>query len=96
MGAAKGGLEALTRQLAVELSPSKVRVNTVCGGLIETDTLDYFPDKEKMIQYATERTPLGRIGQPEDLAKVVGFLASPKAGWITGQVVVVDGGYSVL
>ena len=96
MGAAKGGLEALTRQLAVELSPFKIRVNTVCGGLIETETLDYFPDKEKMIQFATERTPLGRIGQPEDLARVVGFLASPSAGWITGQVVVVDGGYSVL
>ena len=49
MGAAKGGIEALTRQLAVELSPQKIRVNTVCGGLIETDTLSYFPNKDEMI-----------------------------------------------
>lgn len=96
MGAAKGGLEALTRQLSVELSPRKVRVNTVCGGLIETDTLEYFPNKDEMIDFAVQRTPLGRLGQPEDLAKVVGFLASDSAAWITGQVIVADGGYSVL
>jgi enoyl-[acyl-carrier protein] reductase III len=96
MGAAKGGMEALTRQLAVELSPRKIRVNTVCGGLIKTDTLDYFPDKERMIEFAIEHTPLGRLGQPEDLARVVGFLCSPDAAWVTGQVIVVDGGYSAL
>ena len=54
MGAAKGGMEALTRQLAVELSPRNIRVNTVCGGLIATDTLEYFPDKERMIEFAIE------------------------------------------
>ncbi len=96
MGAAKGGLEALTRQLSVELSPRKVRVNTVCGGLIETDTLEYFPNKDEMIEFAVQRTPLGRLGQPEDLARVVGFLASDAAAWITGQVIIADGGFSVL
>ena len=96
MGAAKGGMEALTRQLAVELSPRGIRVNTVCGGLIQTDTLDYFPDKERMIEFAVEHTPLKRLGQPEDLARVVRFLSSPDAGWITGQVIVADGGYSAL
>ena len=94
MGAAKGGLEALTRQLAVELAPQKVRVNTVCGGLIETETLDYFPDKDQLIQFAVEYTPLKRLGQPEDLARVVRFLVSEDAGWITGQVIVADGGFS--
>ena len=96
MGAAKGGMEALTRQLAVELSPRGIRVNTVCGGLIQTDTLDYFPDKERMIEFAVEHTPLKRLGQPEDLARVVRFLSSPDAGWVTGQVIVADGGYSAL
>ena len=96
MGAAKGGMEALTRQLAVELAPQKIRVNTVCGGLIETDTLEYFPDKEKMVSFAVEHTPLKRLGQPEDLARVVRFLSSPDAQWVTGQVIVVDGGYSCI
>ena len=96
MGAAKAGMEALTRQLSVELSPRKVRVNTVCGGLIETDTLEYFPNKDEMIEFAVQRTPMGRLGQPEDLARVVAFLASPAAEWITGRVIVADGGFSVL
>jgi enoyl-[acyl-carrier protein] reductase III len=96
MGAAKGGMEALTRQLAVELSPRKFRVNTVCGGLIETDTLEYFPDKDRMIEFAIEHTPLKRLGQPEDLARVVRFLCSEDAGWVTGQVIVADGGFSAL
>ena len=96
MGASKAGMEALTRQLAVELSPRGIRVNTVCGGLIETETLDYFPNKDEMIDFAVQRTPMGRLGQPEDLARVVAFLASEAAGWITGQVIVADGGFSVL
>ena len=96
MGASKAGMEALTRQLAVELSPRGIRVNTVCGGLIETETLNYFPNKDEMIDFAVQRTPMGRLGQPEDLARVVAFLASEAAGWITGQVIVADGGFSVL
>ena len=95
MGAAKAGMEALTRQLAVELAPQEVRVNTVCGGLIETDTLQYFPNPEKMIELTKALTPLGnRIGQPEDVANAVWLLTRPEASWITGQVIVVDGGYS--
>lgn len=96
MGAAKAGLEALTRQLAVELAPRKVRVNTVCGGLIETDTLQYFAEGEKMLQFARELTPLGRVGVPEDIAGAVALLLSPDARWITGQVLTVDGGLSLL
>ena len=71
-------------------------MNTVCGGLIATDTLQYFPDREGMVQWATSTTPLGRIGQPEDLANAVAFLVGPDASWITGQVLVVDGGISLI
>lgn len=96
MGAAKGGLEALTRQLAVELAPRRVRVNTVCAGLVDTDSLDYLPSGAEMKALADAHTPLGRCGTPEDIARVVGMLVSPAAGWVTGQVLVADGGLSLL
>jgi enoyl-[acyl-carrier protein] reductase III len=96
MGAAKAGVEALTRQLAVELAPRGVRVNTVCGGLMDTDALRYFPERERMVEFATRHTPLGRIGQPTDMAGAVRLLISPQAAFITGQVLVVDGGLSLL
>lgn len=96
MGAAKGGLEAMTRQLAVELAPRKIRVNTVCGGLIDTDTLAYLTEGEKMKQFARDFTPLGRMGRPDDIASAVAMLVGPDAAWVTGQVLVVDGGLSLL
>jgi NAD(P)-dependent dehydrogenase (short-subunit alcohol dehydrogenase family) len=95
MGAAKAGIEALTRQLAVELAPQKIRVNTVCGGLIRTDAIQYFPEGEEMLVLADQLTPLGRVGEPEDLAGAVAMLLSEDARWITGQVIVVDGGLSL-
>lgn len=97
MGAAKGGLEALTRQLAVELAPRGIRVNTVCGGLIDTDALQHFHEGEKVIATAKQLTPLeGRLGTPQDMAGAVELLTLPQAGWITGQVLVADGGMSLL
>ena len=96
MGAAKGGLEALTRQLAVELAPRRIRVNTICGGLVDTDALNYFPDKERLMEYAEKATPLGRIGRAEDIAGAVALLLEPGAAWITGQVITVDGGLSLI
>lgn len=96
MGAAKGALEACTRQLAVELASREIRVNTVCGGLVDTDALNYFPDKEKMIATAEQITPMGRIGTADDIAKAVELLLLPQASWITGQVLVADGGMSIV
>ncbi|MCP4807809.1 MAG: SDR family oxidoreductase [Proteobacteria bacterium] len=96
MGAAKGALEALTRQLAFELAPRKIRVNTVCGGLVNTDALKYFPDREKLVETTNQYTPLGRIGEPDDIAKAVELLLMPQASWITGQILVADGGWSLL
>jgi len=96
MGASKAGMEALTRQLAVELAPKRIRVNTVCGGLVDTDALQYFPERDRMIMYAKRMTPFGRLGTPEDLAGVVELLVQPGAQWITGQVIVADGGLSLI
>jgi enoyl-[acyl-carrier protein] reductase III len=96
MGAAKAGMEALTRQLAVELAPRGIRVNTVCGGLVDTDALKYFPERERMIMYAKRMTPFKRLGTPQDLAGVVELLVQPGAQWITGQVIVADGGLSLI
>lgn len=93
MGVAKAGVEALTRQLAVELAP-KVRVNTVCAGLIRTDAVKYLPEGDAMLDFADKYTPLGRVGLPEDVANAVLLLCDPRAAWITGQVVNVDGGAS--
>jgi enoyl-[acyl-carrier protein] reductase III len=95
MGAAKAGLEALTRQLAVELAP-RVRVNTVCGGLVQTDALAYFPEGKTMLEAAEKLTPLGRVGTPDDIADAVMLLVDPRAAWITGQTVIVDGGLSLV
>lgn len=95
MGAAKGALEALTHQLAVELAPQGVRVNTVCGGLVRTDALNYFPEGKAMLEAAEALTPLGRVGEPDDIAGVVELLCRPEAAWITGQVIVADGGLSL-
>lgn len=96
MGAAKGAIEALTRQLAVELAGRGVRVNTVCGGLVETDALQHFHDRDRMINAARELTPMGRLGQPDDIAKAVELLLMPQASWVTGQVLVADGGLSLV
>jgi len=93
MGAAKGGMEALTRQLAVELAP-KIRVNTVCGGLVDTDALQHIPNNEMLRTEIAKATPLKRLGQPQDIAGAVAMLLSEDARWINGHVLVADGGLS--
>jgi glucose 1-dehydrogenase/3-oxoacyl-[acyl-carrier protein] reductase len=88
--ATKGALNAFTRALAVDLAPKKIRVNAVAPGLIETPR--YF----QMPGYSSERTarrvPWGRMGEPADVARVVAFLVSPAADYVTGQLLYVDGG----
>ena len=68
----------------------------VSGALVETGALDHFPNREEMLEWYRKRTPAGRLVEPRDVAEVVCFLASPAAGMIRGQTVVVDGGYSVV
>ncbi len=95
IGISKAALENLVRYLAVELSPYKIHVNAVSGGLIETDSLKMFPDFEKMKNEFLARTPGKRLGTPEDIAKIISFLLSPGSDWIYGQTIIADGGYSL-
>ena len=91
--ASKGGVNGLTRCLAKELASRKIRVNAVAPGMIETGMSAAVRNLvgPKMKDYI----PLRRIGQPEDIARVVAFLASDDAGYITGQILRVDGGMSL-
>ena len=95
MASAKSVLEALTRYLAVELAPRGVRVNAVCAGFVDTESLRGFPNFAEMEREGVARTPLGRLATPGDIASVVAWLCSDESAWITGQVVVADGGYSL-
>lgn len=95
LGASKAAVESITRTLAVELAPKKIRVNVVCGGPIDTDALHAIPDYEKLIAHTIRFTPGGRMGEPEDIAGVVSFLCSDDARWIYGQTMIVDGGLSL-
>lgn len=92
---AKSALETLVRDLAVELAPQGIRVNGITAGLVETDSLSRFPDSEKMISLVREHTPAGRIGRPEDISNTAEFLISDKSEWMTGQNIILDGGFSL-
>ncbi|GAB4410752.1 MAG: glucose 1-dehydrogenase [Anaerolineae bacterium] len=94
--AAKGAVIALTRAMAVELARDGIRVNAVCPGPVVTDMLlEAAPTEEQRAQLAAQ-APLGRLGQPLDIAGAVLFLASDESAWCTGQALSVDGGLSIL
>jgi NAD(P)-dependent dehydrogenase (short-subunit alcohol dehydrogenase family) len=88
--ASKAGMHGLTKSLALELSPKGVTVNAVAPGWIRTDMTADVTDEEWA--EALEEIPLGRIGEPEEIASVVAYLASPESGYVTGQVLHVNGG----
>ena len=96
VGTSKAALESVVRYLAVELAARDIRVNAVSAGVIETEALDHFPNREQMLQAARERTPAGRMVEAEDVAAAVTYLCSPDAEMIRGHTLVVDGGYSLL
>ena len=91
--AAKAGLIGATKALAQELARKKITVNAVAPGFMETDMTAAMPEAAKTATLAA--IPMGRMGAAEDVAKTVAFLASEEAGYITGQVIAVDGGMSM-
>lgn len=94
--ASKSGIEGMTKAMAVELSPQGIRVNCVAPGFIETDmsakALDNDPQRKQKV---LSRTPMGKLGLPEDVAEAVYYLASDAAKYLTGVVLPVDGGNSI-
>lgn len=91
--ATKGAVDAVTGVLARELGPRKIRVNSINPGMIETEgTKDAGFIGSEMETWLVSQTPLGRVGQPDDIAKVAAFLASDEAGWITGETLLAGGG----
>jgi enoyl-[acyl-carrier protein] reductase III len=96
IGVSKAALEALTRYLAAELAPRGITVNTVSAGAVGTDVWQAMPDGGAALAAIRARTPGGALVTPEEVADVVFFLASPAAQAIQGQVLTVDGGYSLL
>jgi len=91
--ASKGGINALTRAIALELAAKKINVNAIAPGYIDTPgtaTAD-----EKIKQQTLTAIPWGRMGQPQDIAQAAVFLASAEADYITGQTIVVDGGWTI-
>ncbi len=99
VGVSKAALEALTRYLAVEFAPLNITVNAVSGGFVETDALKHFSVTQSILAdptaFVKERVPAGRMVSVDDIAAAVTFLCSADAAMIRGQVLVVDGGFTL-
>lgn len=99
VGTSKAALEAVTRYLAVEFSEMNIVVNAVSAGMVATDALLHFPNLKDVLtdrlEAAAEYTPAGRNVSPEDIAGIVSFLCTADANMIRGQVIVVDGGFTL-
>ena len=95
IGASKAALESLVRALAQELGPRGIRVNTVSAGVVDTDALAHFPNRDELLADFARRTPAGPRLAPEDVANAVYLLCLPEASMINGHTLVVDGGFAI-
>lgn len=95
VAASKAALEALVRTLALELGGQGIRVNAVSAGIVDTDALQAFPHRDQLLEAFAERTPLRTRLTPEQVADAVYLLCLPESEMVTGQTLVVDGGYSI-
>ena len=96
VGSSKAALESLVRHLAVELAPRGVRVNAISAGVVDTDALKHFSNRDLLLKESARRTPAGRLTEPRDVADAVLYLTSPLSAMMVGQTMVVDGGYSIM
>jgi NAD(P)-dependent dehydrogenase (short-subunit alcohol dehydrogenase family) len=94
--AAKAALEALIRQLALELAPHAITANAICAGVTRTPAFEKIPGHEEMERMALARNPRGRLTTPEDVAGALVALCEPGCGWISGNVINVDGGEEIV
>jgi 3-oxoacyl-[acyl-carrier protein] reductase len=92
-GASKAAVVGLTRTMAIEFADRNIAVNAIAPGLVDTPILDQLDEKRR--EALRELQPTGRMGKPEDVAATVSYLADPRAGFVTGQILVVDGGKSL-
>jgi 3-oxoacyl-[acyl-carrier protein] reductase len=91
-GAAKAAMHHATKILAVELGPLGIRCNAVAPGMTRSEMTDPIFGAPSALKFFLEHTALGRVGEPVDIARVVAFLASDDAGWVTGQTIAASGG----
>ena len=96
IGASKAALESVVRNLALDLGPRGITVNALAPGIVDTQALDFFPNKDELMHVAKAKTSIGRLVTPDDVADVAEFLCSPLADMIHGQTIHVDGGYSIM
>jgi enoyl-[acyl-carrier protein] reductase III len=95
VGVSKAALEALTRYLAIELAPKKICVNGVSAGAVESEALKLYANDASLPFFSVQKTPAGRMVLPEDIASLVAFLCSQEAYMIRGQIITIDGGFSI-
>ncbi len=96
IGASKAALESLVRSLSLELAPSGVSVNTISAGLVDTDAIQHFPNRDQLVDEFRSRSLLGREIRAEEVADVAYLLCLPESAAIRGQTIVVDGGFSIV